>query len=219
MLGLLVANVAAVIIGAFILVAAGEAETPVDELSLTLIALLQLPLWSGYLGAPLLAAWRKGNGVGRDFALRVKLTDVPFGLLAGVITQVLLVPLLYIPIFLVFGRQDLSEDARSLTDRADSPVGVVLLILIVVVGAPIIEELFFRGLLMRSLERRWGTSAAVLVSSAVFGAVHLQLVQLPALILFGLVAAVLTVRSGRLGPAIFAHVAFNAVAVITLLAE
>ena len=56
------------------------------------------------------------------------------------------------------------------------------------------------------------------VSSVIFGAVHLQPLQFPALVAVGVVFALLTLRSGRLGPAIFAHVAFNAVAVGSLLA-
>ena len=50
--------------------------------------------------------------------------------------------------------KDLEGPARELTDRADDPLGVVLLILIVGVGAPIIEEIFYRGLLQRSLLKR-----------------------------------------------------------------
>ena len=52
-----------------------------------------------------------------------------------------------------------------------------------------------------------------------FGAVHLQLLQFPALTLIGLVLGWLTLRYGRLGPAIWAHIAFNAVATVMLLAE
>ncbi len=47
---------------------------------------------------------------------------------------------------------------------------------------------------------------------------HLQLLQLPGLVLAGAVFGVLAHRSGRLGPAIAAHVAFNMVTVVALLA-
>lgn len=53
-------------------------------------------------------------------------------------------------------------------------------------------------------------------SSTVFGISHFQLVQFPGLFAFGVVLAVLAVRTGRLGPSIAAHVAFNGVAVIGL---
>ncbi len=59
---------------------------------------------------------------------------------------------------------------------------------------------------------------AVIVSSLVFGAVHLQPLQFPALVAVGVVFALLALRTGRLGPSIFAHIGFNAVAVGSLLA-
>ena len=87
---------------------------------------------------------------------------------------------------------------------------MVVLFLIIVVLAPVIEELFFRGLLLRALERRFGSGWAIAGSSGLFGLSHVQGIQLPALVMFGAIAAWLTVRSGgRLGPAIFAHIGFN----------
>lgn len=218
-IGLLIGNVAAVFVGAAILSATGYAGTDSDDLPLGIIAVLQVPLWAGYLTMPLYAAHRKGNGLVADFGLRVRALDVPVGLVIGVASQLLLVPLVYVPIFWVIGQRDVSADARALTDRATDPVGVVLLILIVVVGAPIVEELFFRGLLLRSAERRWGKVWAVVVSSLIFGAVHLQPLQFPALVAVGVVFALLALKTGRLGPSIFAHMGFNAVAVISLLAS
>lgn len=217
-LGLLIANAAALFGGVAILAATGYVDTDSDDLPLALIALMQIPLWAGYLTMPLVAARRKGNGVVADFGLRVRPWDVPVGLVIGVLTQLVLVPLVYLPIFQIIGDRDVSADARALTDRAEDPFGVVLLVLIVVIGAPIVEELFFRGLLLRSAERKWGKFWAVAVSSLVFGAVHLQPLQFPALVAVGVVFALLTLRTGRLGPAIFAHVGFNAVAVGSLLA-
>jgi len=217
-LGLLLGNVAALFVGVLILAATGYADTESDALPLAIIALLQIPLWAGYLTMPIHAARRKGNGLAADFGLRMRPLDVPVGLVIGVLTQVLVVPLVYVPIFWVIGDRDVSADARALTDRADSPFGVVLLVAIVVIGAPIVEELFFRGLLLRSLQNRWGSVWALLISSFVFGAVHLQPLQFPALVVVGLILGWLTLRTDRLGPAIFAHIAFNAVAVGSLLA-
>ncbi len=226
MAGLLIANAAALLIGAAILAATGYIEEgAASELPLTMIALLQIPLWAGYLGAPLWAAKRKGNGVVADFGLRMEGWDVLRGIGAGLGAQIIAIPLLYVLIFALTDAvgwgidHDLSAAARDLTDKATDPVGVVLLVLIVAIAAPIIEELFFRGLLLRAIEKRSGPRWALWVSSLVFGAVHLQLLQLPALTLIGLVLGWLTLRYGRLGPAIWAHIAFNSVAVASLLAE
>jgi uncharacterized protein len=52
----------------------------------------------------------------------------------------------------------------------------------------------------------------------IFGLSHFELLQLPALVLAGAVFGWLAHRAGRLGPAIAAHVAFNMVTVVALLA-
>ncbi len=48
------------------------------------------------------------------------------------------------------------------------------LVLIAVVGAPLVEELFFRGLLLRSIEKRLGWVWAIVGSSVFFGLAHPQ---------------------------------------------
>ena len=193
-----------------------DADTPTADIPLRTIALQQVPFDGALLGAALIASYRKGRGPLVDFGWRVELGDV-YGLIVGVLTQwgalLLYVPLLW---FTSISADDVSKPARDLTDKA-SGGGVILLILIVVIAAPIVEELFFRGLVLRSLERRYGTTWAIVGSAAIFGAAHLEPLQFPALCLFGLVAAVLTTRSGRLGPSTFAHIAFNGIAVWTLL--
>jgi uncharacterized protein len=85
------------------------------------------------------------------------------------------------------------------------------------VGAPVIEEIFYRGLVQRSFIRRLGTWPGVVVTALIFGAVHFQLLQFVSLALFGLVLGVLAVRSERLGPAIAAHMGFNIVAAVGLI--
>jgi uncharacterized protein len=186
----------------------GDADGPV---TLGALVVTQLFLWAFLVGVPVLATSRKGNGPVRDLGLRAERADVPTGLGAGLVTQVLLVPLLYWPILYLLDddSSDVEREAERLFEGING-VGFVVLFLVVVVAAPIAEELFYRGLLLRSLEHRFGTGWAVIGSSVLFGLTHLQGIQLPALVLFGLVAAVLAVRSGRLGPAIFAHVGFNA---------
>ena len=224
--GFLVANLAGAVVGAMILAATGNADAAADgELSLTMVAVLQIPLWTGYLGAPLYAARFKGNGLVSDFGLRMEWLDVPKGLAAGLGTQILAIPALYFVIFQLTDAigwdfdHDISGEARDLVEKATDPVGVVLLVLITVVGAPIIEELFFRGLMMRSIENRFGKAAGLWATSLIFAGVHLQALQFPALLLIGLVLGWLAQRTGRLGPSIWAHVAFNGVATLVLLLD
>lgn len=197
--------------------AATEQALNAPGLPIALVALLQIPLWCGLLAALLLATFRRGNGPVADFGFYQRWTDVPVGLVTGIALQAIAVPLLYLPFWWAIDFDDVAADARALTDKATDPVGVALLAMIVVIGAPIVEELFFRGLLYRSIEHRWGGIWAIVGSALVFGAAHLQLLQLPGLVLFGLVAALLVYRTNRLGTAIWAHVGFNGYTVIALL--
>jgi membrane protease YdiL (CAAX protease family) len=140
--------------------------------------------------------------------------------LSGVGAQLILVPLISYPVLELTGQSvdDLSAPAREIADRAGGPLGVVLLVLLVGVGAPIAEELFFRGLLYRSLEKRWNEWTALVVSSVVFGLTHFQPLQFAGLTAAGFVFGYLVKRSGRLGPAIVSHLAFNLTSVVILLA-
>lgn len=219
LLGLLVTLLVPTVVASAVLMATGRADF--DGLSLSGVALLQVPLWAGLLGAPLWSTYVKGRRSLRvDFGLRMRWLDVPLGLAAGFATQfalVILIGVLY-PL-LGIDTEQVGSRAEELTSSATDAVGVVLLVAIVAVAAPLFEELFYRGLWLRAVERRWGTAWAVVTSALVFGLIHLQIYDLPALVGFGLVAAVLTVRTGRLGPAIWAHVAFNLTAVVSLLAS
>ncbi len=221
-LGFAVGLFGAQVVTAAILAATDRTVAQYDELPLSLVALAQLGLWAGLLGAPILATRIKGNGVVADLHLRLLARDTWRGAGVGVLLQLVAIPLLYWPILELLDRgvSDLEGPAREMTDRADGPIGVVLLVLIVGVGAPIVEEIFYRGLFQGALLKRGlPPAAAIALNASVFGLSHGQLLQLPALVLFGAVAGILAYRSGRLGPAITAHVAFNMVTVVSLLAS
>jgi uncharacterized protein len=218
-LGFVVGQLGGLFLTVVLLSATGRSLDDVDDLPLALVALSQAGLWIGLLGAPLVATRLKGNGLVRDLGLRARGADA-WGFLVGVLTQLLLLPLVYLPVFWLFdvSTRDLEAPARELTDRADDPVGVVLLVLIVGIGAPVIEEIFYRGLLQRSLLKRGMQPAvAVVITAVVFALSHQQLLQLPGLLVAGLVFGALAQRAGRLGPAIAAHIAFNLVTVVALL--
>ncbi len=220
--GWVLAEVAAFLVAGVILRVAGYTgrRATVAHLPLTLIALTYPPLWLGFVGVPTYAAVRRGNGLVRDFAFRIARIDVPVGIAAGVMSQLLLVPLVSLPLLKLLGRSaaDLEAPARMLADKANHPFGVVVLFVIVVIGAPIAEELFFRGLVMRSVERSLGAPAAIGISALAFGITHFEGLQTPALVAFGVVLGWLVYRTGRLGTAIVAHMSFNAVSIIALLA-
>ncbi len=189
-----------------------------NDVSLSFLALGYPPLWLGFVGVPIWAAATKGRGWIEDFWVRLQGIDLAIGPLCGVLAQYLLVPLVSLPVLWLTNTDidKLGEPARELGAKANTPGGVVLMFLMVGLGAPIAEELFFRGLVLQSLAKRFGTGWAVLGSSIVFSATHFQALQFPALAAVGAVFALLVVRTGRLGPAILAHMAFNTATVVHL---
>ena len=208
--------VVSTLISIVVLSATGYIEEGV-EIPLALTAVLQLPLWAGMVLVPWWAARTKGFGVVRDFRARMTPVDIPVGIAVGLGVQLIVVPALYWVLFHFIGEQDVSEEARQLTDRATSSLGIVLLMLIVGIGAPIAEELFFRGMAQRAFEKRglpWG--AALVCTATFFGVTHFQPLQFPALFVFGLVLGLLVRITGRLGPAVWAHLAFNVTAAAVL---
>jgi len=177
-------------------------------------------LWIGMLGAVVVFTRVRGRRpLAATLGLRFKPSDVPVGVGCGLASQFLLVPLLYLPLRAVNSHiyRDLGKPAESLTRRAHGP-GFVVLSVLVIVGAPVVEELFFRGLLQRSLAGWLGPGPAIGAAALGFGLAHGEAVQLLALVAFGVVLGVLAQRSGRLGPGIVAHAAFNGatIAVIAL---
>jgi membrane protease YdiL (CAAX protease family) len=219
-LGFTIGVIGSQVVLGVILAATDRTVDQADELPLSLVAIAQLGLWLGLLGAPILATRLKGNGVVVDLHLRARWGDAWRGGGIGAVLQLVVLPLLYWPLLALFHKtaSDLEGPARQMTDRADGALGVILLVLIVGVGAPIVEEIFYRGLFQQALLKRGlPPAAAIAISATVFGLSHFELLQLPALILFGVAAGILAHRSGRLGPAIAAHVAFNMVTVIALL--
>lgn len=187
----------------------------------------EVGLWIGLVGAALLASRVFGTRhVASDLRLQLRpWPDVPVGVAVGLGSQFLLVPLLYLP----FEASDpnltktLSHEAVTLTSSAHG-VGFAIVALVVVVGAPIVEELFFRGLLLRALEAWFGAMGArvapvlaILVMGVAFGFSHAEgLLLAYGLGVFGMVLGILARGFKRLGPGIVAHAAFNLTSVIAI---
>jgi membrane protease YdiL (CAAX protease family) len=187
-----------------------------DARALGSLGVAQMGFWVGLLGAVVVTSRKGGTGsVVRDFGLRFRAVDLPLGAGAGIVAQLIVVPLIYFPFRTLIHKGDLERPARELADRAHGPAFIAFAV-VIAIGAPVVEELFYRGLLLRSLQRYLADGPAVVVSGLIFGASHFEPLQLPALALVGVLFAFLVVRTGRLGPAIWAHVAFNTITVVAL---
>ena len=187
-----------------------------DELNLAGQAFSQAGLWAGMVGAAVMASRNKGAGrLSDDFGFRFRWSDLGVGLLVALAVQLLLLPGIGLLLQPLLGEPEVSGPVRELLDKSKGPAFLGL-ILSVAVGAPIVEELFFRGLLLRSLQRRVPNGLAIFVSAVAFGLAHGSALPVDAVVLvmvsltvFGAVLAMLAIRTGRLGAGIVAHAVFN----------
>jgi membrane protease YdiL (CAAX protease family) len=146
-----------------------------------------------------------------DFGFRIRLLDGK-ALVIGAMLEILL-SLALLPILQLdpdAQHQQLLSDLREHRDA----VTVALFFLGAVVFAPMVEELLFRGILLRALLRKFPPVTAVLGSSVVFALVHYvgdpnTLPFLPALTALGTVLAIAAIKTGDLSTSIWIHAGFN----------
>ncbi len=94
------------------------------------------------------------------------------------------------------------------------PLGIIA----IVIMAPIVEELLFRGAIEGYLLRKWKHPAgAIVFSSLVFGLVHGNWVQAPFAFVIGLALGWMYYRTGSLLPGILMHFVNNSTAVLGFL--
>jgi len=183
-----------------------------------------LGTWAGFAGWPLYCSWVKGIGTLKaDFGFRMEWYDLLLGL--GAAAAALLVNV-------ILGIVEMQLDVRPetntqvLSDNAGTSLGVVLVSAIAVLGAPIFEELFFRGLTFGAIEKRWNRWAGFVVSTVLFTLLHAQpassglglVLMLVHIGVLGVTFGLLRLFTGRLGPSIVAHMAVNGFATIVVLA-
>lgn len=120
---------------------------------------------------------------------------------------------------MVFPEADAIDSAWANEMLADPDARYVTLA-VLIVGAPISEEMLFRGFMLPPLSKtRLGFSGAALVTSVLWALIHFYTWQGTLLIVFvGLGLAYLLWRTNSLWPSILVHAAFNSVFAVVALA-
>lgn len=98
----------------------------------------------------------------------------------------------------------------------ESDYGIYGAILKVVILAPVIEELIFRGVIMHGLMRNNSKFTAVFVSALLFALFHLNPWQFPATFVLGLLLGILMLRTRNIYLCILGHAINNGLVLISI---
>ncbi|UUZ51206.1 CPBP family intramembrane metalloprotease [Massilia sp. B-10] len=88
--------------------------------------------------------------------------------------------------------------------------GSVGAIVITTLLAPVLEEMLFRGIILRSFLLQYPKWLSILGSALIFGAAHMNLYQFTAAFMLGMCLGWLYQRSRSLVPCIVLHAVYNA---------
>lgn len=181
---------------------------------------------TAFLGVPLYATYFKGKkSLTKDFGLKFKLADLPLGLgmaAAGMLASVAVT----VTSQSIFG-ENVTNTGGLPTSFSGPNIILIAVMLIVVAGIiPVVEEVFFRGLMLKAVEKRYSTKAAIITTSIVFGFAHLGgatslggVVSIPIVTgIYGLIFALAAVKTQRIGSSVIAHIIINTTAVVALFA-
>lgn len=111
------------------------------------------------------------------------------------------------------GEQGLTPESWDSTRAGQYAANALVVALI----GPVVEELLYRGAGV-SIFRRFGGAAAVIVTALPFALGHGLVRAMPALLLFGVLIALLRLRTRSIYPPILVHCAFNATALLVAVA-
>lgn len=180
-------------------------------LPLTWVALIGVVVpWLALGGWPVITTWFQGNGPRIDLGLRLTWRDVGWGVIGGVAALVAGGTIALI-LQAIFG--DLTSSAGDVGQQIRDegpPVAVLAFALCVAFGAPVIEELAFRGLGYNALAKRGlPTAWIIVITTLAFALFHLEPIRIPILLASGAILAILRWRTRALGAPIIAHVVNN----------
>lgn len=198
------------VLAAGVMVALGTSATGT---SIGIMVAITIP-WIGLAGWPLLASFWRGNGPVLDYGLTTRWADVGWGVLYGLVALILAgaVSLLTEAVFGEF-----NSAAGELADKLPQWWALALFAVLVGLGAPIVEELAYRGLLLGSLlKRNWAPWLAIGTSALLFSLTHFEPIRIPLLLSTGIVLGIARYHRGSTTTSIVAHMTNNIPAAVAL---
>lgn len=174
--------------------------------------------WLALAGWPLLVTSRRGNGPRIDLGLRLTWPDTGWGVLTGFAGLILAgIAALITQLFAPDVTSSAAEAATQLEESAGR-LAITAFALLIIVGAPIVEELFFRGLFFSALRKRGvGAVLTILITGVVFAGFHFEPTRFFVLLPTGILLGWVRWKTGSTGAAMVAHGVVNAPGAIVLL--
>ena len=168
---------------------------------------VQLATALAFLMVPMVIAAQRGAAGLREILRRLgvrRFRPSALGWVAATIGAYLLFAVLYSLLIVEPKQEDIAESFGTLP----------LQVLLIVIAAPISEEICFRGFLYGGLRERYPRLAAALLAGVVFGALHALtgITAVPPLIVFGFLLSLLYEKTGSIVPGILLHMLNNSVA-------
>lgn len=117
---------------------------------------------------------------------------------------------------------DQEDVTRELGAGDESAIATVIAGFLIIVAAPISEEVFFRGFMFAGFRRAMPMIVAALLSAVFWGALHLSAGNIGVAVqlsVFGVILAVLYERTGTLWAPILAHTINNSIAFTLLVTD
>lgn len=88
---------------------------------------------------------------------------------------------------------------------------------VTIIAAPILEEVFFRGILLKDMSVSWGPRSAIFISSFLFALLHFNVIQAIPAFLMGIVMGYIYMRTRRgLSTVILIHIINNLISTVLL---
>lgn len=193
------------------------AAMPEDGRVLARVAVL-LVFYAVQVGVLALFAHRRGSGLFAAFGLaRVHASFRSWASSAGWVVLLLFATRIAAWVWGVIA-QAIGIEPRTVDGGltglfGGGPAGLALSIALVVLIAPLVEEMLFRGVVLTAVGSRLGSGAALVISAALFGMYHFSLWMFVPTFLLGLACGYLAQHRGSLWPAVVLHALFNAVPV------
>ncbi len=163
----------------------------------------------------LLGIWRK-HLKGEEIGLRGASCVWLFAAVALGFVALFLSGLIAALVQMLLGLPSTNPQAPFIEPAGSNPLTATAMVLFAGLLAPFAEELLFRGVIYNWLRGRWSVAPAILVSSLLFGAAHLDITVGSAAFVLGIILALAYEESRSLLPNVLIHAMNNTLKLVLL---